>query len=211
MAGKGGAGTVKHNYTRTFHRLVATVQNSVADCGQVEVEEWQELVGDIWDKRLPHFRDFSGNGGTYLFKPRKGTYGCGDGQEGEDERSQFDVLDDDSAAQDPPMRGNEESPVHDIPMRGNEKSAINDRPMRGNKESAVNDRPMKGNKESPVHDRPMRGNADTAVAASDERESVHKGMYLYIIFTFIIKVCMICYQQKSVPLKNWLIVTLWTM
>ena len=193
---KGGAGTVKHNYTRTFHRLVATVQNSVADCGQVEVEEWQEFIGDIWDKRLPHFRDFSGNGGTYLFKPRKGTYGCGDGQEGDDERSQFDVLNDDCAAQDPPRRGNEksaindrgnkESAVHDRPMRGNEKSAINDRPMRGNKESAINDRPMRGNKESPVHDQPMRGNADSAVAASDERESVHKGMYLYIIFTFII-------------------------
>eukprot|EP00731_Ephydatia_muelleri_P021730 Em0014g321a len=170
-----------------LRRLVATVQNSVADCGQVEVEEWQEFIGDIWDKRLPHFRDFSGNGGTYLFKPRKGTYGCGDGQEGEDERSQFDVMDNDIAAQDPPMghnkkfavndrpmRGNKESAVNDRPMRGNKESAINDRPMRGNKESPVHDRPMRGNKESPVHDRPMRGNADTAVAASDERESVHK-------------------------------------
>eukprot|EP00731_Ephydatia_muelleri_P026790 Em0018g890a len=97
--------------------LVATVQNNVAHVGKVEIEKWQEFIEDIWDKRLPHFRDFPGDGGKFLFNPRTGTYGFGDGLEGDDERSLLDVLDDDIAAQVQdkvaPMEQNEDSTVND--------------------------------------------------------------------------------------------------
>ena len=95
-----------------FFSLVATVQNHVADVGKVEVEKWQEFVGDIWDKRLPHFRDFHGDGGMFLFDPRTGTYGFGDALE-DDQRQLLDVLDDDIIAPDPPVGGNEDSTVND--------------------------------------------------------------------------------------------------
>ena len=93
------------------------MQNHIADVGKVQVEKWQEFVGDIWDKRLPHFRDFPGDGGKFLFNLRTGTYGFGGGLEGDDERSLLDVLDDDIAAQDQdkvlPMEQNEDSTVND--------------------------------------------------------------------------------------------------
>ena len=108
---------VKHRLSHfCFFSLVATVQNHVADVGKVEVEKWQEFVGDIWDERLPHFRDFPGDGGKFLFNPRTGTYGFGDGLEGDDERSLLDVLDDDITAQGPPVGVD----------------AVNDRSMEGN-------------------------------------------------------------------------------
>ena len=102
------------------------MQNHVADVGKVEVEKWQEFIGDIWDKRLPHFRDFPGDGGMFLFDPRTGTYGFGGGLEGDDERSLLDVLDDDIAVQDPPVGVDEDVAVNDRSMEGNEDSAVVD-------------------------------------------------------------------------------------
>ena len=81
----------------------------VADVGKIEVEKWQEFVGDIWDKRLPHFRDFHGDGGMFLFNPRTGTYGFRDALEGDDQIPLLDILDYDLATEEPPMEGNEES------------------------------------------------------------------------------------------------------
>ena len=89
------------------------MQQHVADVEKVEVEKWQEFVGDIWDKRLPHFRDFPGDGGMFLFNPRTGTYGFVDALEEDDQRPLLDVLDDDPAVEEPPMEGNEESTIND--------------------------------------------------------------------------------------------------
>ena len=106
-------GAVIHNYTITFFSLVATVQQHVADVGKVEVEKWEEFIGDIWDKRLPHFRYFPGGGGLVMCNPRIGTYGFVDALEGNDQRPLFDVLNDDPAAEKSPMEGNEDSTVND--------------------------------------------------------------------------------------------------
>ena len=78
--------------------LVATVQLCVTDERTDEGVRWQEFVGDIWDKRLPHFRDSSGDGGMYVYNPITGTYGF----EGlDDERPLPEALDDAAAAQMP--------------------------------------------------------------------------------------------------------------
>ena len=63
----------------------------------VEVDRWQEFVGDIWDKLLPHFRDFSGDGGILVYDPTMGHYDFHIGLE-EEERPLPDVLDDDATA-----------------------------------------------------------------------------------------------------------------
>ena len=114
-----GGGAVVHTCTLTFYffRLVASVQQHVADVGKVEVEKWQEFVGDIWDKRLPHFRDFPGDVGMFVFNPRTGTYGFVDGEEGDDQRQLLDTLDDDTTAQDQDREG---------PVGNSENSAVND-------------------------------------------------------------------------------------
>ena len=106
-------GAVIHNYTITFFSLVATVQQHVAVVGKVEVEKWEEFIGDIWDKRLPHFRNISGGGGLVMCNPRIGTYGFVDALEGNDQRPLLDVLNDDLAAEKSPMEGNEDSTVND--------------------------------------------------------------------------------------------------
>ena len=61
------------------------------------MDRWQEFVGDIWDKRLPHFRDSSGDGGMFVYDPTTGQYEFQRGLE-EEERPLPDVLDDDTAA-----------------------------------------------------------------------------------------------------------------
>ena len=78
--------------------LVAKVQLSVTgDETPVKVIKWQEFVGDVWDKRLPHFRDYSGNG---MMLCDHTTGKCGfEGSKVEDERpSLHEVLNTDAAA-----------------------------------------------------------------------------------------------------------------
>ena len=78
--------------------LVAKVQLSVTgDETPVKVIKWQEFVGDVWDKRLPHFRDYSGNG-MMLYDHTTGKCGF-EVSEVEDERpSLHEVLNTDAAA-----------------------------------------------------------------------------------------------------------------
>ena len=86
-------------HTFSCSSLVATVtQLCDADVERdVEVDRWQEFVGDIWDKRLTHFRDSSGDGGMFVYDPTTGQYEFQRGLE-EEERPLPDVLDDDAAA-----------------------------------------------------------------------------------------------------------------
>lgn len=58
-----------------------------------DVNKWQEVVGDIWSKRLPHFRNVSGNG---EYSSTTETYGFLKGCE--QEKSLSDVLDGNAAA-----------------------------------------------------------------------------------------------------------------
>ena len=74
--------------------MTTVAQQCVADIGRdVKANRWQEFVGDIWNRRLPHFRDSSENGG---YSPTT-EYGFQKGCEGE-EKPLADVFDDDAAA-----------------------------------------------------------------------------------------------------------------
>ena len=55
---------------------------------------WQELVADLWDKRLPHLRedaDLYGNE-AFVFDPYTGRYGFEDGSDVESEGELIDDL-----------------------------------------------------------------------------------------------------------------------
>ena len=78
--------------------LVATVQLCVTNERTDKGFRWQEFIGDIWDKRLPHFRDSCGDGVMFVYNPITGSpYGF-EGLEEENERPLLEVLGDDAAA-----------------------------------------------------------------------------------------------------------------
>ena len=74
--------------------MTTVAQQCVADIERdVEANGWQEFVGDIWNRRLPHFRDSSENGGYSPTTEYRFQKGC----EGE-EKPLADIFDDDAAA-----------------------------------------------------------------------------------------------------------------
>ena len=55
-------------------------------------DKWTEFIDDLWSKRLPHFRDFSGDGGMFVYDPKTGRYGFDEGQDDNGLLSDLDKL-----------------------------------------------------------------------------------------------------------------------
>ena len=78
-------------------RLVLRVQQQLASGGQgpesmeTRQEQWNELVADLWEERLPHLRDVNYDGMEFIFDPQTGKYGF---QEGGDFDSDGELADD---------------------------------------------------------------------------------------------------------------------
>ena len=62
--------------------MALTVQQQAeAEAGNVEKEQWNEVVEDLWENQLPHLREEVYNDGAFVYDPQTGRYGFQEGSE----------------------------------------------------------------------------------------------------------------------------------
>ena len=64
-------------HTHSLCSLIVTVQSCIST--EDTADRWIECVDNIWDRKLPHFRDTSVDGGLFLYDPSTGRYGFAEG------------------------------------------------------------------------------------------------------------------------------------